>query len=261
MTKSNCLIVDDDVLICFLLEKFMSEQKFSATKAYTGKKALELLHSVPYDLVFLDINLPDANGLDILKEIRKTDTAAYVVIMTASPSRENRQKSYEEQASYFLEKPFGVKELKTVVNGFLAREGAVLSGPASGIFSSLVSKEAYMISEYVRWKCRDEDLMDMTPSKARDLIIQCFFDAQKETFARAKRELGKEVSDPTIHNSVKSVVKLTFAEAGGNFENPSKEDLGRVVKTLALKASSWGTPADIIEYHKGEISKVLGSLG
>jgi hypothetical protein len=118
-----------------------------------------------------------------------------------------------------------------------------------------------MISEYVRWKCNDEDLMDMTPSKARDLIIQCFFDAQKETFARAKKELGKEVSDTTIHKSIESVVKLTFDEVGGHFEKPSGEDLGKVVQTLALKASLWGTPPDIIEYHKGQISRVLGSLG
>jgi hypothetical protein len=125
----------------------------------------------------------------------------------------------------------------------------------------LAWKEVDMDPEYVRWKCKEEELMNMTPSMARDLIIQCFFEAQKETFARAKKELGKEVSDPSIHNSIVSVVKLTFAEVEGRFDNPSREDLGKVVQTLALKASLWGTPADIIEYHKGQISKVLGSLG
>jgi DNA-binding response OmpR family regulator len=261
MGRENCLIVDDDSLICFLLEKFISERKFLAIKAYTGKKALEFIHSMPYDLVFLDINLPDANGLDILKEIRKTDTAAYVVIMTADLSYENKQKAREGQASYFLEKPFGVEELKTVVNSYLAKEGAVFSRPASGIFSNLVSKEAYMVSKYGRWEFKDEDLMDMTPAKARDLIIRCFFEAQKETFARAKKGLGREVSDPAIHRSIKTVVELACAEAEGNFDSPSKEDLVKVVQTLALKASLWGTPPDIIEYHKGQISKVLGNLG
>ncbi len=260
MRKNNCLIVDDDALICFLLEKFMSERNFSATKAYTGKKALEFIHSASYDLVFLDVNLPDANGLDILEEFRKTDAAAFVVVMTAYLSHENRQRSYEGKASYFLEKPFGIDEMKSVVDGFLAKEAAAFTRPANDIFSRLVSKEVDMISEYIRWKCDDEHLMNMTPSRARDLIIQCFFDAQKETFARAKKDLGKEVNDPAIHRSIETVVKLTFAEADGNFENPSKEDLGKVVQALALKAALWGTPADIVEYHKGEISRVLGSL-
>ncbi len=118
-----------------------------------------------------------------------------------------------------------------------------------------------MISEYVRWKCKDEDLVDMTPSKARDLIIQCFFDAQKETFARAKKGLSREVSDPSLRRYINGIVELTFVDVNGHFENPSREDLGKVVENLATRASLWGTPNDVIEYHKGEISKVLGSLG
>jgi DNA-binding response OmpR family regulator len=131
MEKNNCLIVDDDPLMGWMLEMLMSERKFSATKVYTGKKALEFIHSMPYDLVFLDINLPDANGLDILEEIRKTDTAAYVVIMTADLSYENKQKAREGQASYFLEKPFGIREVKAVIDGFLAKKRSTFGKPMS----------------------------------------------------------------------------------------------------------------------------------
>ena len=111
-----------------------------------------------------------------------------------------------------------------------------------------------------RWECKDSDLKDMTPSKARDLIIECFFEAQKETFARAKKTLGKEASDSEILKSVESAVRLTFKEEGLNFEAPSKDDLGKAVQALARKAGSWGTPADIIEHHKGQIMKILGSI-
>ncbi len=131
MVYNSCLIVDDDPLIGWMLEMLMSERKFSATKAYTGKKALEFIHAMPYDLVFLDINLPDINGFDILKEIRKTDTAAYVVIMTASPYRENSRRSYEEKASYLLEKPFGIREIKDVIADFLKKTGRGVSKPVS----------------------------------------------------------------------------------------------------------------------------------
>lgn len=100
----------------------------------------------------------------------------------------------------------------------------------------------------------------MTPLKARDLIAQCFFEAQRETFARAKKSLGKEVSEPEILKSVKSAIRVTIEEVGGNFDAPSKDDLGKAVQALARKAASWGTPADIIEHHKGQIMKILGSL-
>lgn len=117
-----------------------------------------------------------------------------------------------------------------------------------------------MDTKFTRWECKDSDLKDMTPSKARDLIIQCFFEAQKETFSRAKKTLGKETADSELHSSVEGAVRLTFKEVGGNFENPSREDLGKAVQALARKASSWGTPDDIIEHHKGQIMKILGSL-
>jgi DNA-binding response OmpR family regulator len=141
MVKNNCLIVDDDPLIGWMLEMLMSKRKFSAVKACTGKKALEFINSMPYDLIFIDINLPDINGLDILKEIRKTDSSAYVVIMTAALSHENRQKSYEEQASYFLEKPFGIKEVKAVVDGFLAEKRSGFGKPMSEITFQLQRRQ------------------------------------------------------------------------------------------------------------------------
>ncbi len=117
-----------------------------------------------------------------------------------------------------------------------------------------------MAFEFARWECKDSDLKDMTPLKARDLITQCFFEAQRETFARAKKSLGKEVSEPEILKSVKNAVRVTIDESGGNFDSPSKEDLIKAVQALARKAASWGTPADIIEHHKGQIMKILGSL-
>jgi hypothetical protein len=117
-----------------------------------------------------------------------------------------------------------------------------------------------MDSKFKRWEFKDGDLKDLTTSKARDLIIQCFFDAQKETFLRAKQDLGKQTGDSELYNSVKASVKLTFKEVGADFDNPSKDDLGSVVQTLARKASSWGTPEDIIKHHKDQIMRILGAL-
>ncbi len=120
-----------------------------------------------------------------------------------------------------------------------------------------------MATEFTRWECKDDcDPAGMTPLKARDLIIRCFFEAQKEAFARSKKNLGdKKTSDAELQRTVESVVKLTFNETGCNFDNPSKEDLGKAIQALAKKSSMWGTPADIIDYHKGQITRILANLG
>ncbi len=119
-----------------------------------------------------------------------------------------------------------------------------------------------METNFSRWDCKEEcERKDMTPIMARDLIIKCFFEAQKEMFARAKKNLfDKESTDEQLQKSVESAIKLTFKEVGGSFENPTKMQLGMAVQALARKAATWGTPDDIIEYHKAQITSILGSL-
>ncbi len=117
-----------------------------------------------------------------------------------------------------------------------------------------------MSTDHKRWRLSEMDLRELDPVKARELIIKCFFESQKETFARAKQNLGKEARDDEIRKTVESVIRLSFKEVGGSYEEPTKEDLGKVVSTLARKADSWGTPPDIIEHHKGQIIKILNLL-
>ncbi len=117
------------------------------------------------------------------------------------------------------------------------------------------------MERFKRWFISEEDLTGLTPIKARDLIIKCFFEAQKETFARAKESLGKSADEKAILESVTNAVRVVFRETGGSFDNPSKEDLVRVVEGLARKSASWGTPQDIIEHHKAQIERVLRALG
>jgi len=113
---------------------------------------------------------------------------------------------------------------------------------------------------FKRWSVKKSDLSDLNPVKARELIIRCFYEAQKETFARAKQQLGVPSSDRDLHTSVVTVVKLAFSEVGGDFKKPTKESLTKVVEVLARKSASWGTPKDIIEHHKGQIRKVIDLL-
>src|SRR5208337_3038219 len=119
-----------------------------------------------------------------------------------------------------------------------------------------------METNFPRWDCKEEcERKDMTPVMARDLIMKCFFEAQKEMFARAKKSLfDKDSDDDELHRSVEAAIKVTFKEVGGNYENPTKMQLGMAVQALARKAAAWGTPADIIDYHKAQITSILGSL-
>ncbi len=111
-----------------------------------------------------------------------------------------------------------------------------------------------------RWRLEEEDLRELDPLKARDLIIKCFYEAQRETFARSKQSLGLSADEEQVHASVSSAVKLAFKEVGEDFSNPTKASLIRVVEVLGRKSTAWGTPRDIIEHHRGQIMRVINEL-
>ncbi|MCK5219788.1 hypothetical protein KAR10_09700 [bacterium] len=114
--------------------------------------------------------------------------------------------------------------------------------------------------QYQKWTVSDSDLMDMNPIKARDLITQCFYEAQRETLFRAKKKLGSPSDDLNIMKSIEQIIKATFNGVGEDFQQPDKQGLMKVIESLAKKSSAVGTPLEIIEYHKGQIMKILNLL-
>lgn len=114
--------------------------------------------------------------------------------------------------------------------------------------------------QYQKWTVSNSDLTDMNPIKARDLIIQCFYEAQRETLVRVKKRLGSPSDDANVMKSIEKIIKATFNEVGVDFQQPDKQGLMKVIESLAKKSSTVSTPLDIIEYHKGQVMKILNLL-
>jgi hypothetical protein len=114
--------------------------------------------------------------------------------------------------------------------------------------------------EYKRWYVAQEDLKGMSPVKARDLVVKCFFEAQKETLARVSNHLGQKQNDGQLFETVSSIVRMAFKEMEESYDSPTKAGLWRVMERLASKASTWGTPEDVVAHHKAQIEKVLALL-
>ena len=107
------LLIEDDADLLSLLRYNLEKEGFSMTGLETGKGALELCRQVRPDLVLLDIMLPDSDGLDICKAIRKdADLAATpVIFLTARASETDRIVGLELGANDYVVKPFFVREL------------------------------------------------------------------------------------------------------------------------------------------------------
>ena len=109
---------------------------------------------------------------------------------------------------------------------------------------------------HVRWSVNKKDLIGLTPIKARDLIIDCFFEIQRDSYVRS---LGLSDEKQWKIMAV-STVRRTMSELHENFDTPSKQSLVRLVEGLAEKSSTWGAPPDEIVHHMMQLSELLNAL-
>jgi hypothetical protein len=105
-----------------------------------------------------------------------------------------------------------------------------------------------------------QDLENLTPAGARDLVVRCFHDAQKETLQRAASTLGAVPGEDALRRTVEGAVRLAFRAVQADFDAPTKPALEGVVSALAAKAAAMGTPQDIIEHHRAQLGRIFAAL-
>ena len=115
MSENKVLVADDDSLFLWALRKELTSHRLITHIATTGKECLKAVQENRFDLVFLDIHLPDANGLDLMKPIRGVSPETRVVIISGDGSFQSKERALSEGAVQFLEKPFNISMVMRVV--------------------------------------------------------------------------------------------------------------------------------------------------
>ncbi len=120
---AKILIVDDEPFNLDLLEQELADYPYTIERATDGAEALEKVESFQPDLILLDYMMPDMNGLEVLKEIRRRGNEVPVVIVTAYGTIERAVQAIKEGAYDFIPKPFEPDHMILVVEKALEREG------------------------------------------------------------------------------------------------------------------------------------------
>ncbi|MGQ9813376.1 MAG: sigma-54-dependent transcriptional regulator [Dissulfurimicrobium sp.] len=124
--KESILIIDDDIAIRDGCAQVLKRRGFEVSEAATGRDAATLLDQYEYDLILLDLKMPDINGLDLLRNIREKDQIVPVIIITAYGTIQNAVEAMRLGANDFLPKPFEPDELHiTVQRNLKARQLAM----------------------------------------------------------------------------------------------------------------------------------------
>ncbi len=113
--SARVLIVDDDPAIRDGCAQVLTRRGYECVEAATGAEALRLLDESDFDLVLVDLKMPDINGLDLISSIRQRDTLLPIVMITAYGTIQNAVEAMRLGANDFLPKPFDPEELLMVV--------------------------------------------------------------------------------------------------------------------------------------------------
>src|SRR5438309_2408324 len=123
-TAGSVLIIDDEAAIRESLETLLGLEGYAVEVAATGREGLELLAERQFDLVLLDLALPDRNGMDVLGSIRAHDPQLSVIMITAYGTVENAVRAIQSGASNFIQKPWDNEKLLADVRAAVARRRA-----------------------------------------------------------------------------------------------------------------------------------------
>jgi DNA-binding response OmpR family regulator len=118
--RNRALIIDDDIGLCQLLKKYVEKENIVAELAHTGTDGLKLALQGNYQLIVLDIMLPEIDGFHILKRIRRVSTVP-VLMLTAKTASTDKVNGLRSGADDYLTKPFNVEEFIARVLSLIRR--------------------------------------------------------------------------------------------------------------------------------------------
>jgi DNA-binding response OmpR family regulator len=118
--QNNILIVDDDMGLCQLLKKCVEKEHVTAELAYTGTDGLKLALQGNYQLIVLDVMLPEMDGFQVLERIRSV-SAVPVLMLTAKAANTDKVNGLRSGADDYLTKPFDVEEFTARVLSLIRR--------------------------------------------------------------------------------------------------------------------------------------------
>ena len=162
-SNGKILVVDDDKNICELLRLYIEKDGFQVVIANDGKRALEMFRAEQPDLIMLDIMLPELDGWQVCREIRK-ESQCPIIMLTAKGEVFDKVLGLELGADAYVVKPFDAKEVVARIKAVLRRSGA---GDNAGVKEVKYDKLSINLTNY---ELRVNGVQVDTPPKEMELI-------------------------------------------------------------------------------------------
>lgn len=215
------LVVEDEEKIARVIQLELEFEDYEVVIAYTGKEALERYEETSFDLILLDVMIPELNGLEVLRRVRQKDADTRIIMLTARDAVMDKVSGLDSGANDYMTKPFEIEELLARIRTQLKQKTAAAEAkPENMEYRHLkivpMAREVYIGDELVYLTQKEYDLLhflieNKNQALSREQIIEAVwgFDYFGDTntvdvyvrYIRKKLDLEK----PSIISSVRGI--------------------------------------------------------
>ncbi|MBP1950671.1 response regulator transcription factor [Virgibacillus litoralis] len=164
MGNPNVLIVEDEQKLSRVLQLELNYENYTTEVANNGKQALELLESKKWDLVLLDIMLPELSGMEVLRRFRRNDTSTPIILLTARDQVHDKVSGLDLGANDYVTKPFQIEELLARIRVHLRKQTTAVN---NGDYLTVGDLQVDINTREVK---RESQQIELTPREF-DLLI------------------------------------------------------------------------------------------
>ena len=201
--QSKILIIDDDQSVCLLLEQIMTAGGYHADVTMTGADGMSALTRQEYQVVLLDLHLPDSSGIDLIARIHEHNADASVIVMTGFSSIETAVKAIKAGAYDYLQKPLYADSVMLAVTMGLER-------------SRLLSENKYLQQTLDQRYGFEQIIAISKPMIALFDLIRKVADTSTTVLVQGESGTGKELVARAVHfNSRRRQAKFVPINCGG----------------------------------------------
>jgi two-component system, NtrC family, response regulator len=227
VSMAKILIIDDDMALNELLAEVVARMGHGARGACSAEQGLSMVQAEPFDLVLLDVGLPDGDGLKILPRIRETPQAPEVIIITGNGNPDAAETAINNGAWDYLVKPSSVQNIRLTIQRALTYRQEKCANPLPKVLKrdEIIGKST----------CLNTALERIAHAAAGEsnVLISGETGTGKELFARAIHENSSRSRHPFVVVDCAAlpetlVESVLFGHAKGAFTGADKERLGLI---------------------------------
>ena len=202
--KSKILLLEDDLNLSETVCEYFEEQGFEVICVYNGDEAICAIYENSFDLLLLDVNVPNKNGFEVLKEVRRDDNNTPAIFITSLNSMDSLEQGYSSGCDDYIRKPFELKELlfrvQTILKKQFAQKNDLIVITPEITFNS-ISNELKYKDEEIKLNLKELRLLKFFLQHPNELLVH-------DRIYGYVWDYGEEYSDNSLRTYIKNLRKI-----------------------------------------------------